>query len=144
MQMIFNALLIAVLFPAAPKSPPAGDPACHAELKGQWLTTTIEFTDGYRLQAPWKVLSSQRLDTRGSMQSIVADLLLENLIEGDVITGEQQATPLMQPIRLRLEAQTEPELVLQAAQTWCVTVIQAQQGNPPRTTTAYTRPGRIT
>lgn len=144
MQMLLNALLLAVLLPAAPQAAVTDEPSCRAELKGGRLTTSIEFTNGYRLDAPWKVLGSQHLEARGNLKSIVADLLLEALIETDALTGKQLSTTLAEPIRLRLQAPTEPDIVFQAAQTWCTSVIQARQRSTALEGPAPPKPGRIT
>ena len=70
--------------------------------------------------------------------------MLDQLIEFDMITGKRVDTPLNEPIRLRLQAQTEPGIVMQAAQTWCATVVQAKQGSAAMPAAEHGQPGRIT
>lgn len=144
MQMFLEALLLTVLLPAARPAANNDDPSCRAELKGSRLTTTIEFNTGYRLEAPWKVVSSQHLEAPGNLKSIVADLLLEDLVETDAFTGRQLGTRLAEPIRLRLQAPSEPEIVFQAAQAWCTTVVQARRASTALDHPSVGRPGRIT
>ena len=70
MQMIINALLLAVLMPAVRSIPQPDQPRCRAHLEGSKLTTTIEFTNGYRLEAPWKVLDPNTCGPRAAVRPL--------------------------------------------------------------------------
>jgi hypothetical protein len=144
MPLLIHALLLAVLLPAMGGTPAEPGPKCHAELKGTRLVTSIEFLDGYRLEAPWDVLSSQYLDASGKRGAVVAELQLEQLLESDAITGRRIATTLAAPVRLRLQASTDAHLVYQAAETWCSTVLQARRGGTALEAPSPVKPGRVT
>jgi len=144
MPMLLHAILLAVLFPATGGTPADPEPKCTAELRGRQLRTTIEFHDGYRLDAPWEVLNSQHLQASGELTSVVAELQLDQLIETDAVTGKKLSTALTQPVRLRLQAATDEALVFRAADTWCSTVIQARRGGTALEAPALSRPSRVT
>jgi hypothetical protein len=139
MPMLLHALLLAVLVPGTDP-----DPKCSAELKGRELLTSIQFSDGYRLEAPWEVLSSQHLVAAGDREAVVAELQLDRLIETDAITRQRQSSDLAEPVRLRLQAASDAALVYRAAETWCSTVIEARRGHTALQPPPLVRPGRVT
>ena len=124
MIMTLPAMLLAALLPAAPAD---DEPRCRAELEGARLTTTIAFPDGYSVEAPWKVLQTQQRWAAEQRSVLVVDMSLDRIVEADGITGQRQTTPLASPIVVTFEAPSQPELVHQAAQTWCQTVLEARE-----------------
>lgn len=140
MQMLINALLLAVLLPMGRTTGLEQDPACRADLHGSRLTTRIQFYSGYTLEAPWEILGTR---SSGQGGSITADLALAQMIESDALTGEQRPIELQQPVRITLEADSQAGLIDQAARTWCRSVIQAR-GRAGLDRPSLPKPGRIT
>lgn len=141
MHLLINALLLAVLLPGTSEAP---QPTCRAKLKGALLTTSIQFQNGYTLEAPWQVVQTQRAWLSDEKSMLVVDLSLDRIVELDELTGERSATPLPHPVRVQVEAQTEPEIVKEAANTWCSTVIKARGTEAGVESTSLPKPGRIT
>jgi hypothetical protein len=140
MYVTVPALLLAALLPTAPAGP---EPRCHAELEGARLTTTIDFPDGYSVEGPWRVLQTQQASaSEGPM--LVVDMALDRIIEEDDITGERTTTPLQQPVTVTFEAPSHPQIVHEAAQTWCRTVLRARSASAATRGSTVPVPGRVT
>jgi len=129
MRKLWNAmLLVALIIPAgleAQTRDPA--PACRGSLDGNRLTTTIEFADGYAVEAPWRVSWTRGAAFEDGTSGMVANAVLDRIIESNSRNGERIETSFPEPIETTFEGATEEELVYRAAQVWCLTVLKAQE-----------------
>ncbi|HEX7120247.1 MAG TPA: hypothetical protein VF212_15740 [Longimicrobiales bacterium] len=108
---------------------PANAPACRADLDGNRLTTTIEFSDGYAVEAPWTVNWNRSASLEDGSRGVAADASLDRIVEVDPQTGQRMVTPFPEPIETTFEGRSEEELIYRAAQIWCLTVLRAQEQN---------------
>ncbi|HEX7051290.1 MAG TPA: hypothetical protein VF188_13875 [Longimicrobiales bacterium] len=106
-----------------------GAPSCRANLDGDQLTTAIEFPNGYAVEAPWRVNWNRSASLSDGRTGVAAAAELDRIIEVDPATGQRVVTPFPEPIRTTFEGHDEEELIYQAAQIWCLTVLKAQQQN---------------
>jgi hypothetical protein len=126
MNMFINALILALLVPAAAPQKVQDGPACRAELQGMNLMTTLEFPSGRQVDGPWQVIVAEQTED-GSEHMMLATL--DRIIETDALTGERNVVPFPEPVSLAFQAATQRDLLHRAAQVWCVTVMRAQE-NP--------------
>lgn len=144
MRFSINALaLIALLIPTGVYAQAQEQaPACRADMQGDQLITTIEFADGYAVQAPWDVEYSRPATLQNGEEGIEVGASLDRIIEVDPATGERVVTPFPEPIETSFQAANEQELIYRAAQIWCLTVLKAQEqgasAESGRTTTRAT------
>lgn len=141
MHLLISALLLAALTTGAPTGP---EPNCRAKLEGRLLTTSIQFPSGYTLEAPWQVVQTQRAWVSEKEMRIVVDLALDRIVELDDLTGARNATQLPQPVHVQVVGTTEPEVVQDAAQTWCSSVIKARGLDAAPSSAPLAKAGRIT
>lgn len=143
MRFIINGLasLALVLLPVALSAQaPDGAPACHADLNGSELTTTIEFPNGYVVRGPWQVEWNRAASLDDGSEGVAVGASLDRVVEVDPQTGDRRVTPFPEPIETTFEGQDEKELVYRAAQIWCLTVLKAQEkSNPDSPTETRTR-----
>lgn len=126
--MIKAAVALALLAPAGLSAQaPADAPACRADLDGNRLTTTIEFSDGYAVEAPWTVNWNRAASLEDGSRGVSAAASLDRIVEVDPATGQRIVTPFPEPIETTFEGRTEEELIYRAAQIWCLTVLRAQE-----------------
>lgn len=132
MRFLINAIaLVALAIPAGLIAQnPGNAPACRASLDGDQLTTTIEFPDGYAVEAPWRVAWNRSASLEDGRPGVVAAARLDHIVEVDPATGQRVATPFPEPIETTFEGHSEEELIYRAAQIWCVTVLKAQERKP--------------
>lgn len=132
MRLIINALAFTALaLPVGLYGQEAGEgPACRATLDGELLTTTIEFTNGYVVEAPWRVTANRTAALEDGRRGLVVDAVLDRIIETEPATGEQRTTPFPDPIEAIFEGHSEEELVYRAAQIWCLTIMELQKKAP--------------
>jgi len=98
---------------------------CRATLNGQQLTTIIEFSNGYHVVGPWRILGTRDRRSNGDA-GIAMDAKLDRVIERSPDTGKDVTTPFPRPIETRFEGATEDDLVTRAAEVWCATVLKVQ------------------
>ena len=117
-----RSLLLAVLIAgsAGTASAQTTTPVCKADQTGDVLVTTVQYDDGYRVEAPWRI-TGERKYTRGS--SVTA--ILDHIIETDRITKKRQTTPLPGSVQMTFKGTNADELLQQAAAIWCSTVEKA-------------------
>lgn len=117
----------ALVVPAAlaGQGPAAAPPACSGELDGQVLTTMIKFPDGYAVEAPWNVLANRPTSINGAPGYLMS-VHLDHIVEHDGVTGQATTTPFPSPIETTFEGATVDEVVYQAAQVWCMTVLRVR------------------
>ena len=82
-------LLVSVAATANAQASPDGEAACKANHSGNLLLTTAEYTNGYKVEAPWRVLSSTTQTRRARVTAT-----LEYIVETDPVTGKRQRTAL--------------------------------------------------
>lgn len=145
-KVIHAALLLALALPAhlmAQQSPSA--PACRAALDGDLLTTTIEFSDGYAVEAPWQVTWNRAAALEDGRIGISATARLDRIVEVRPGTKERVMTPFPEPITTTFEGASEQELAYRAAQIWCLTVLKAQEQAPSASgkPAQHSRPSRV-
>lgn len=121
MRTIIIAVLLATAAASASAQNPRSGGTCKADQSGNLLITSIEYTDGYKVEAPWRVLSTRR-EQRGSA-SMTA--VLDHIIETNPTTGKRQSTPLPGAIELTFEGENNVMLLREAADIWCATVTKA-------------------
>lgn len=119
------AAILAVPVALTAQAPMENAPACSAELDGETLTTTIEFNDGYAVIAPWDVMGSRATTTNGAPGHVIA-VHLDHIVEHDPITGQAKTTPFPSPVETTFEGGDMDEVVYQAAQVWCMTVMRVR------------------
>jgi hypothetical protein len=110
---------------------PRSGGTCKADQSGDLLITSIEYTDGYKVEAPWRVLSSRREPRIASMTAV-----LDHIIETNPATGKRQTTPLPGAIEMTFEGENNVLMLREAADIWCATVAKAlsarEADNPGR------------
>lgn len=117
---------------------PGKAPSCRASLDGDQLTTIIEFSDGYAVEAPWRVTWNRSASLRDGQKGVTANAKLDRIVEVDPKDKQRVVTPFPEPIQTTFEGHSEQELVHEAAKIWCLTVLKAQeqqgtrQAPPPR------------
>lgn len=129
MRFLIHAATAIALAASAATHAQAQDqaPACRADLDGNQLTTTIEFNDGYAVEAPWSLSWNRAAALPDGRTGVAAAARLDRIVEVDPSTGQRIVTPFPEPIETTFEGGTEEELMYQAAQIWCLTVIKAQE-----------------
>lgn len=144
--MRFTAIaltLVALWAPTGLSAQESADaPACRADLDGDELTTAIEFSDGYAVEAPWRVSWDRAATMENGEAGVTAAAELDRIVELDPDTGRRVVTPFPEPIETLFEGANEDELVYRAAQIWCLTVLKAQEKettNSPKPTTRQSR-----
>ena len=118
MRGILTAMLIAASGGTA--SAQSATPVCKADQSGDVIVTTVQYHDGYRVEAPWRV-TSQRKYSRGSSITVV----LDHIIETDRATKKRQLTPLPGSIQMVFKGTSSDEMLRRAAEIWCSTVEKA-------------------
>ena len=152
MRLFSSAALVAAITLAATATTPADQAPvdCSGSLLGDELTTTAEFKDGYALVAPWKVVHAGAAERTPGVRSRVFDVHLDRVIERES-SGRSVTTPFPAPVETTFEGKSEDDLVFQAAQVWCVTVIKVKaqgvelvpEATRPPVVRASARPGAL-
>lgn len=132
MRFLMHAVaLLALLAPVQLSAQePANGPACRASLDGDQLTTTIEFSDGYAVEAPWHVTWNRSASLEDGSPGVAASASLDRIVEVRPDTKERVMTAFPEPITTTFEGHSEQELAYRAAQIWCLTVLKAQGKAP--------------
>lgn len=99
---------------------------CHGEMDGTALTTAIEFADGSMVEAPWRVVGFRQSADRGRVTGRTVSVYLDRIVEIDA-AGKRVATPFPTPIETSFRGRDDDEIVHQAAQVWCMTVIKVKE-----------------
>jgi hypothetical protein len=113
-------LLVSVAATANAQASPDGEAACKANHSGNLLLTTAEYTNGYKVEAPWRVLSSTTQTRRARVTAT-----LEYIVETDPVTGKRQRTALPGPIEMTFNGENSGTMLEHAADVWCTTVAKA-------------------
>lgn len=127
MRGLWIALVAVVAVPAVVKAQSEDAiPSCRAHMDGQQLTTSIEFSSGYRVEGPWHVLKNQAVALADGRSGVVLGAVLDEIVEVDVSSGNRSAMPLPKPIAVQFQAATQQELVTKAATVFCFSVVKAR------------------
>jgi hypothetical protein len=132
MRFLIHAVaLLTLALPARLGAQDPGEaPACRASLDGDQLTTTIEFSDGYAVEAPWQVVWNRSASLEDGSRGVSATAKLDRIVEVRPGSKERVMTPFPEPITTTFEGHSEQELAYRAAQIWCLTVLKAQEQAP--------------
>jgi hypothetical protein len=127
---IRNLALTLALIPgtlAAQASPQ--HPSCKADRTGDRILTSVEYPNGYRIDAPWIVVDQRTAAADGNGGSgIVVTAVLDRIIEFDPVTREQNVTPFPSAVEVVFEADSAEEVLQAAARVWCSTVAKVRNG----------------
>jgi hypothetical protein len=129
MRTILTAVLMTVIAGSA-QAQVRGDGTCKANQSGDILLTSAEYENGYKVEAPWKVISSEKAGQGAVRMTAIVD----HIIETNPVTGKRQRTPLPGAIELTFRGATSALLLREAADVWCSTVAKAlgaQEANAP-------------
>ena len=126
MYVFVSAMLLALMVPTAPQRTQDG-PACHAELRGLVLVTSVDLPSRVRVEGPWKLQHQGELNTENGTAHFRMEAELDRVVQRDGLTGQERETRLGAPVRLVFEGTDQKDLVRRAAQVWCVTVMRAQE-----------------
>jgi hypothetical protein len=118
--IIAAILLMSVAATADAQTSPDGEAACKANQNGKLLVTTAEYTNGYKVEAPWRVLTITT-QTRGARMTATLDYIIET----DPVTGKRQRTALPGPIEMTFNGENSGTMLEHAAGIWCATVAKA-------------------
>ena len=94
---------------------------CSADQSGTVLLTTVEYRSGYKIEAPWRVISSRT--ARGGDTKLTA--VLDHIIETDPATRKRSMTPLPGAVEITFTAESQEGILREAAGVWCATVAKA-------------------
>jgi hypothetical protein len=97
---------------AEAQSAPQGSAACKANQNGRLLLTTAEYSNGYKVEAPWRVLATHERSSNSR-------------VETDPETGRKKRTPLPGTIEMTFRGESNGVMLQQAADVWCDTVSRA-------------------
>lgn len=100
-------------------------PSCRASIDGGSLLTVIQFPDGSSVAAPWHVLGARPADLEDGARGLRMGARLERIVEVDP-GGYRHSTPFPQPIDVTFEGHNRNELISNAAQVWCMSVLRAR------------------
>ena len=117
---IFAVLLSATAASASAQAPRAGG-TCRANQSGKVLLTSVEYSDGYRVEAPWQVMSSHVAQNGNASMTAT----LDHIIETNPTTGKRHRTPLPGTIEMTFVGENGVLMLREAADIWCSTVAKA-------------------
>jgi hypothetical protein len=127
MRSVWMGTILATAWAATAYGQTAPDePVCTAEQVGSVLVTTIEYTNGYRVQAPWRV-TAERKYSRGGVRLTA---VLDRIIEFDAFTRARDVTSLPDAVQVTFRGTNQRQVLLDAARIWCVTVAKAIAARP--------------
>jgi hypothetical protein len=123
------ALLLALLPAAAAAQDSATQPTCKADRTGDQLLTTVNYPDGFTVEAPWRILDVRAGVSTGDRNiSVLASL--DRVIEYNPVRKERVATPFPSSVEIVFEADSEDGILETAAQVWCATVAKVRSSIP--------------
>jgi hypothetical protein len=121
MRTMIAAVLVTMVAGSASAQDARTGGTCKANQSGNVLLTSIEYDDGYKVVAPWRVLSSGK--SRNGSAQVTA--IVDHIIETDPVTRKQKHTPLPGAIELTFQGQNSTLMLREAADIWCSTVEKA-------------------
>jgi hypothetical protein len=120
-SVIAATILVIACAAASDGQTTRSEPVCRADQNGARLITTIEYRDGYRVDAPWRVTSEGKFRTGGSRLTAA----LDHIIETDALTGKRQVISLPGAVEMTFKGVNREQLLREAAEVWCATVGKA-------------------
>jgi hypothetical protein len=120
-SVIATTILVTAWAAASNAQTPHNRPVCRADQSGARLITTIEYRDGYRVDAPWRVTSEGKFRKGGSRLTVA----LDHIIETDALTGKRQVISLPGVVEMTFKGSNREQLLREAADVWCATVGKA-------------------
>lgn len=120
MRTILSALLITVIAGSA-NAQSRADGICKANQTGDILLTSVEYENGYKVEAPWRVISSEKAKQGAVRLTAVVD----HIIETNPATRKRQLTPLPGAIEMTFQGDNSNLMLREAADLWCSTVAKA-------------------
>jgi hypothetical protein len=127
--IIAAILLLSYAAAAEAQKGPEGGVACKANQAGKLLMTIAEYTNGYKVEAPWRVLNTQAVQ-RGATRVTAT---LDHIIETDPVSGKKKLTPLPGEIEMTFDGESSGLMLEHAADIWCATVSKAIAARPIET-----------
>jgi len=115
------------------------EPACRAERSGEELVTRIVFPDGYTVEGPWRVTG---VATAAQGSTITA--VLDHIVETRPLSDARQTTELPGAIQMTFRGRTMNDLLNEAAQVWCSTVLHTRPSERQFLDDEAPQPNRIT
>jgi hypothetical protein len=106
---------------------PANHPTCKADRTGDQIITSVEYPNGYRIDAPWTVVD-QRTEAAAGSSAIIVTAILDRIIEYDPVSKERSVTPFPAAVEVVFEANSPEEVLEAAAKVWCSTVAKVRSG----------------
>ena len=103
-------------------------PNCSADRRGDRVTASIQYPNGYVAEAPWRVSQIRRAQT--AVPTLIVTAVLDRVIEVNPATRERVATAFPSAVEIEVEVQSEDEIVPAVAKVWCSTVTRVR-GNGP-------------
>jgi hypothetical protein len=119
MRTILTVTLMTVIAGSA-HAQVRGDGTCKANQSGDILLTSVEYQNGYKVEAPWRVISSEKAQGAVRMTAVV-----DHIIETNPATRKRQLTPLPGAIEMTFRGDDNAALLREAADLWCSTVAKA-------------------
>jgi hypothetical protein len=119
-----RTFLIAVtmsVFAGSAQAQSLGDGTCKANQSGDILLTSVEYSNGYKVEAPWRVISSDKPKQGAVRMTAVVD----HIIETNAVTRKRQMTPLPGAIEMTFQGDNSAMMLREAADIWCSTVAKA-------------------
>ena len=101
---------------------PPQAPTCRAGRRGEDLITRIQFPDGYMVEGPWHVTGQSPTTSKVTLITAV----LDHIVETQAVSHKQQTTSLPSAIEMTFHGASFDEVLTQAANIWCMTVLQAR------------------
>jgi hypothetical protein len=119
-------VMFAAIATACSAQPQVGlEPGCRAERSGNELVTRMEFSDGYAVEGPWRVTG---IATAGHGSTITA--VLDHIVETRPLSDTPRMTELPSAIQVTFRGRTMNDLLSDAAQMWCTTVLHTRPAHP--------------
>lgn len=101
---------------------------CSADRRGDRVTASIQYPNGYIAEAPWRVAQIRR--TQAALPTLIVTAVLDRVIEVNPVTRERVATPFPSAVEIEVEVQSEDEIVPAVAKMWCSTVTRVRGTGP--------------
>jgi len=108
-----------------------GSPTCKADRQGDRLITTVNYPDGFSVEAPWRILDVRAGVSTGN-RNIAVLASLDRVIEYNPVRKERISTPFPASVEIVFEADSEDGILEAAAQVWCATVAKVRGSIPGR------------
>lgn len=138
MRTLFFGVLFAAMATSAGAQSPRSGGTCRANQTGNILLTSAEYADGYKVEAPWRVVSMGRAANGGP--TMTAEL--DHIIETNPATGKRHHTPLPGTVEMTFEGENNVLMLREAADVWCATVAKAL-GAQEATAQSRAAPNRV-